>query len=139
MNEKRVAWAVTGAGHLLGECAGIIGRCRGVDLFLSRAGEEVVRMYGLYAGMRATGIPIHTEKKSSAPVVSRFFKGVYGVLVIAPATSNSVAKFVHGISDTLVTNLFAQAGKAKVPVIILPTDQAPEMTSTAPGDASITV
>jgi len=41
---------------------------------------------------------------------------------VAPATSNTVAKFVHGISDTIVTNLFAQAGKVKLPIIVLPTD-----------------
>ena len=54
------------------------------------------------------------------------------MLVVAPATSNSVAKFVCGISDSLVSNLFAQAGKALVPIIVLPTDLAPEMESTGP-------
>ena len=44
----------------------------------------------------------------------------------APATSNTVAKCVMGISDTLVTNLFAQAGKCRLPAIVLACDTAPE-------------
>ena len=39
---------------------------------------------------------------------------------------------MHGISDTLATNLFAQAGKSRVPVIVYPTDLAPEMDSRGP-------
>ncbi len=52
---------------------------------------------------------------------------------MAPATSNSVAKFVCGISDSLVSNLFAHAGKARIPILVLPTDVAPELSSAAPG------
>ena len=51
---------------------------------------------------------------------------------MAPATSNTVAKCVLGIADSLVTNLFAQAGKCRVPSIVYPCDIAPEMETTAP-------
>jgi len=68
----------------------------------------------------------------SAPVVGRFARGVYSVLIIAPATSNSVAKFVYGISDSLITNIFARTGKSQVPIVVLPTDLAPEMDSRGP-------
>jgi len=51
---------------------------------------------------------------------------------VAPATSNSVAKFVYGVADSLISNLFAQAGKAQVPIIVLPTDVAPDIDSPAP-------
>ncbi len=54
------------------------------------------------------------------------------MLLIAPATGNSVAKFVYGISDTLITNLFAQAGKSRVPIVVLPTDIAAEIDSVGP-------
>jgi dihydromethanopterin reductase (acceptor) len=53
--------------------------------------------------------------------------------VMAPATSNTVAKCVLGIADSLVTNLYAQAGKCRVPSIVYPCDTAPEMETTAPG------
>jgi flavoprotein len=71
--------------------------------------------------------------------VGRLFSGIYRVLVIAPATSNSVAKFVHGISDTLVTNLFAQAGKARIPILVYPTDLEPEVVSIGPRGVSVRV
>jgi dihydromethanopterin reductase (acceptor) len=51
---------------------------------------------------------------------------------VAPATSNTVAKCVFGISDTLVTNVFAQAGKCRVPVIVFACDTAPELETEAP-------
>ena len=52
--------------------------------------------------------------------------------MVAPATSNTVAKCVLGIADNLVTNLYAQAGKCRVPSIVYPCDTAPEMETTAP-------
>jgi flavoprotein len=52
--------------------------------------------------------------------------------VLAPATSNTVAKCVLGISDTLVTNVFAQAGKCRVPAIVFACDTAPELETEAP-------
>ena len=132
MKEKRIAWAITGAGHLLTEIAEQLLRRDDVDIFLSRAAEEVVRMYGLKDRLYGRGAPVHRETLSSSPMVARFARGVYQVLIVAPGTSNSVAKFVYGISDSLVTNLFAQAGKSRVPIIVLPTDLAPEMISTGP-------
>jgi dihydromethanopterin reductase (acceptor) len=51
---------------------------------------------------------------------------------LAPATSNTVAKCVFGISDTLATNVFAQAGKCRVPVIVFACDTAPELETEAP-------
>ncbi len=61
-----------------------------------------------------------------------FYYGVYHTLIMAPATSNTVAKCVFGISDTLVTNVFAQAGKCRVPAIVFACDTAPELETEAP-------
>lgn len=132
MEEKRIAWAITGAGHALEECVAMIVKRKEIDLFLSRAAEEVLKMYGLYSRLQNSGLPVYRDEADSAPVAARFYGRMYKLLVIAPATSNSVAKFVHGISDTLVTNLFAQAGKSRVPVIVYPTDLAPETLSFGP-------
>jgi dihydromethanopterin reductase (acceptor) len=132
MDEKRIAWAITGAGHMLEECVETALSYDRVDVFLSRAAEEVLRMYRLDARLAVPKVRIYEEAKPSSPLVERLFGGDYSVLVIAPATSNSVAKFVNGISDSLVTNLFAQAGKSRVPVIVFPTDLAPEMDSLGP-------
>ena len=132
MNEKRIAWAITGAGHTLEECVRMLLKHERVDIFLSRAADEVMRMYKLHLRIDVPSIRTYREGKASSPLVSRFFGGAYSVLVVAPATSNSVAKFVLGISDSLVTNLFAQAGKSHVPAIVYPTDLAPEVVSLGP-------
>ena len=139
MVEKRIAWAITGAGHALEECVEVLLKVERVDVFLSRAGEEVLRMYNLHERIHAPNTNIYRENQASSPVVGRFAGGKYSVLVIAPATSNSVAKFVYGISDTIVTNLLAQAGKSKVPVVVYPTDLAPEMNSVGPNGKSIKI
>jgi dihydromethanopterin reductase (acceptor) len=132
MDQKRIAWAITGAGHALEECIETALNLERVDIFLSRAAEEVLRRYHLDAHIHVPKVRIYEENKPSSPLVERLFSGDYSVLVVAPATSNSVAKFVHGISDSLATNLFAQAGKSRVPAIVYPTDLAPEMDSRGP-------
>jgi flavoprotein len=43
-----------------------------------------------------------------------------------------VAKCVYGISDTLATNVFAQAGKCRVSSIVFACDTAPELETEAP-------
>ncbi len=132
MKEQRIAWAITGAGHLLAECAERLLCYDRVDVFLSRAAEEVTRMYHLQDRLQKPGVRIRRETMASSPAVAGFANGIYRVLVVAPATSNSVAKFVYGISDSLVSNLFAQAGKSRVPIVVLPTDVAPEVDSPGP-------
>jgi dihydromethanopterin reductase (acceptor) len=72
------------------------------------------------------------DTTASAVPVGSFYYGVYHTLVVAPATSNTVAKCVFGISDTLVTNVFAQAGKCRVPTIVFACDTAPELETEAP-------
>ncbi len=134
-----IAWGITGAGYLLQECVDLIAELGSVDVFLSRAAEEVLRMYRLEDNLQQGAKAVVRDTMASAPIVGRFAHSRYQVLVIAPATSNSVAKFIYGISDSLITNLFAQAGKNRVPIIVLPTDTAPEMDSAAPGGKIIKV
>jgi len=138
-NDWRIAWAITGAGHNLTICAHSILQRGNVDVFLSKAAEEVIRIYSLQDVISVPGVRIYRETLASSPLVVRLFRGDYGVLVVAPATGNSVAKFVYGIADSLETNMFAQAGKARVPVIVMPTDLEPEMDSTGPHGEPIKV
>jgi flavoprotein len=102
-----------------------------VDLFVSKAADEVLRMYHQEIRLPDTARVLH-DKTASAVPVGDFYYGVYHTLVVAPTTSNSVAKFVWGISDTLVTNVFAQAGKCRVPAIVFACDTAPVMDTEAP-------
>ena len=102
-----------------------------VDLFVSKAAAEVVRMYRQEFNLPKSARIIRDTTASAAPV-GAFYYGVYHTLVVAPATSNTVAKCVLGISDTLVTNVFAQAGKCRVPTIVFACDTAPELETEAP-------
>lgn len=104
-----------------------------VDLYISQAGEEVLKMYGIKLDDIRAKMPVYRDKAASAPPVGLFYKGYYHTFVMAPVTSNTIAKCVLGIADTLVTNLYSQAGKCRVPSIVYPCDIAPEMETTAPG------
>ncbi|MCX7094982.1 MAG: flavoprotein [Methylobacter sp.] len=133
MPKPRLAWAVTGSGHYIEACLDFLLTLDDVDLYLSQAGEEVLKMYGINLDDLRKRIPVYRDKAASAPPVGHFYKGYYHTFVMAPTTSNTVAKCVLGIADSLVTNLYSQAGKCKVPSIVYPCDIAPEMETTAPG------
>ena len=130
---SRIAWGVSGAGHFLGEVADLLQEIQDVDLFLSKAAEEVIKSYHLQTMLSGKVHKVFYDHAASAPEVNKLYLGYYRLAVVAPATSNSVAKFAYGISDNLVTNLFAHAGKARIPILVLPTDVAPELSSPAPG------
>lgn len=127
----RWGWALTGSGHYFKECLRLAAALETVDLFVSKAAGEVVRMYRQDLTLPRTARVFRDTTASAAPV-GRFYHGVYHTLVVAPATSNTVAKCVVGISDTLVTNVFAQAGKCRVPAIVFACDTAPELDTQAP-------
>lgn len=127
----RWGWALTGSGHFFKECLRLVGDLGEVDLFVSRAASEVVRMYRQEFKLPKTTRVFRDTTASAAPV-GLFYYGAYHTLILAPATSNTVAKCVFGISDTLVTNVFAQAGKCRVPAIVFACDTAPELDTEAP-------
>ena len=132
MTTPRLAWAITGSGHYIEECLNFVLTLDNVDLYLSQAAEEVIKMYGFNLNDIREKMPVYRDKAASSPPVGLFYSGYYHTFVMAPATSNTVAKCVLGIADSLVTNLFAQAGKCRVPSIVYPCDIAPEMNTTAP-------
>ncbi len=132
MNKPRLAWAITGSGHYIEECLNFLLTLDAVDLYLSQAAEEVIKMYGFNLTEIREKMPVYRDKAASSPPVGLFYTGYYHTFVMAPATSNTVAKCVLGIADSLVTNLYSQAGKCRVPSIVYPCDIAPEMETTAP-------
>ena len=127
----RWGWALTGSGHFFKECLGLIRDLEHVDLFVSRAANEVLRMYKQELALPSSA-RVFRDTTASSPPVGQFYYGGYHTLVVAPATSNTVAKFVVGISDTLTTNVFAQAGKCRVPTVVFACDTAPELETEAP-------
>jgi dihydromethanopterin reductase (acceptor) len=133
MGHLRIAWGVTGAGHLLKDSYGVMRELKkdghSITTFMSRAGEEVSRMYGLFGsttdisdGTYLNEIYLDSNQGASFPKIGRFNVGRYDVFILTPATSNTVAKIVYGIADTLVTNCAAQAMKGGIPSYIVPVD-----------------
>jgi flavoprotein len=135
INEQRLAWAITGSGHYLRECIDLINQLENVDLFLSKAADEILKQYGYKHNVGR----VFLDKTASSVPVEFFYQGAYHTVVIAPATSNTVAKMVCGISDTLVTNVYAQAGKCRVPSIVFACDTEPEIESEAPREHMVKV
>jgi flavoprotein len=132
-DSARLAWALTGSGHYLSDCLDLLQTRDDVDLFLTRAAAEVLPMYGFDLRALRERMTCYRDTTASASPVGLFYRGWYERLVIAPATSNTVAKMVWGIADTLVTNIYAQAGKCRIPCIVFACDTEPVMETEAPG------
>ncbi len=103
-----------------------------VDLFLSAAADEVLPLYGMRLEWLRERFRVFRDKSASSVPVGRLYAEAYHTVVIAPATSNTVAKCAFGMSDTLPTNLFAQAGKLGVPSLVFACDTEPVVVTKAP-------
>lgn len=129
----RLAWGLTGSGHFLRESLDILDALPDVDLFVTKAAVEVLSMYGNPLKQLREKHRVYQDHTASSVPVGFLYTGHYHTLIIGPATSNTVAKCVAGISDTLVTNLYAQAGKCRIPSIVFACDTQPSMITEAPG------
>lgn len=131
---SRIAWCITGSGHFLTESLDIAARLPACDLFLSSAGEEVLAIYKLTLEELKQRFRVFRDKTASGVPVGMLYDDVYHTVVIAPATSNTVAKCAFGFSDTLPTNMFAQAGKLGIPGIVFACDTEPVVVTKSPHD-----
>ena len=131
---SRLAWCITGSGHFLEESLAIAARVPAVDLFLSAAAEEVLPIYKLQIEALKQRFRVFRDKTASGVPVGMLYDDVYHTVVVAPATSNTVAKCAFGISDTLPTNMFAQAGKLGIPGIVFACDTEPVVVTMSPHD-----
>jgi dihydromethanopterin reductase (acceptor) len=133
-SRSRFAWCITGSGHFLTESLALAARLPACDLFLSAAGEEVLSIYKLPLDELKQRFRIVRDKTASGVPVGMLYDDVYHTVVIAPATSNTVAKCAFGFSDTLPTNMFAQAGKLGIPGIVFACDTEPVVVTKSPHD-----
>jgi len=130
-----IAWGITGASYFLRETFETMQKIVETDrvkvtAYLSSAGCQVVRMCGFWNQLQqiSTGgylqeILTAADEGAGSPQAGRLLRGIYGALIVSPASGNTVAKAAYGIADTLVTNAIAQAQKRGVPVYFVPTDQ----------------
>jgi archaeoflavoprotein AfpA len=128
--KRKVAWGITGSGDRLPETIDIMKKIRKeyqneVDLrvFLSKAGEQILRWYKLHEPLKQNFEKVLVELNSNSPFLAGDLElRKFEFLLIAPATSNTVAKIAAGITDTLLCNSAIMALKAFVPVYIMPSD-----------------
>ncbi|MEY2689403.1 MAG: hypothetical protein RL375_3602 [Pseudomonadota bacterium] len=130
----RFAWTVTGSGHELEPSLALAARLPDCDLFLSAAAEEVLPMYGHTLDELKKRFRIFRDKTASAVPVGTLYEDAYHTVIVAPATSNTVAKCAWGISDSLPTNMYAQAGKLGIASIVFACDTEPVIVTRAPHD-----
>ena len=139
---NKLAWCITGAGHHLFESIEVMEElvAKGFDItvFISQAGLEVVRIYGLEKRLKAMANGSYYRELvtpsdgASCSKAGRLTMGRYVALIASPTTANTVAKVVNGIADTPPTIAIAQALKGGVPVFIVPTDAEPEYETETP-------
>ncbi|MGA3250930.1 MAG: flavoprotein [Paraburkholderia sp.] len=132
--DARFAWCVTGSGHMLDESIALALELPRVDLFLSAAAEEVLPLYDWPLPKLRKQFRVFRDNSASGVPVGMLYHGMYHTVVIAPATSNTVAKCAFGISDTLPTNMYAQAGKQCIPGIVFACDTEPTVVTQSPNE-----
>ena len=128
--KRKVAWGITGAGDKIAEVLEVMKDLKKqsedvveIDVYVSKAADIVLKFYRLEDELKRNFPKVQVELNSNSPFLAAWMQmRKYEFLLIAPATSNTVAKLVNGIGDTLITNSAIMSLKAFVPVYILPTD-----------------
>ena len=130
VKKRKVAWGITGAGDKIAEILEVMKDLKKqsedvveIEVFISKAAEVVLKFYRLEDELKRNFPKVQVELNSNSPFLAAWLQmRKYEFLLIAPATSNTVAKIANGIGDTLMTNSAIMSLKAFVPVYILPTD-----------------
>jgi len=136
--KKKVAWGITGGGDKIAETLQLMKDIKKeyadkieIEVFLSKAAEIVLKYYSLEADLKQNFEKVRIELNSNAPFLAAWMQmHKYEFLLIAPATSNTVAKIANSIGDTLLTNATIMSLKAGVPAYLAPTDYKESITYT---------
>jgi archaeoflavoprotein AfpA len=130
VKKRKVAWGITGAGDKIQEIVQTMKDLKKqsedileIDVYISKAGETMLKFYRLDEELKNNFTKVTVELNSNAPFLAGMVQsGKYEFLLIMPASSNTVAKLVNGIGDTLLTNSALMSLKAFVPVWVMPVD-----------------
>jgi archaeoflavoprotein AfpA len=132
----RIVWGITGSGDLIHDIIKTMKQLEAdadirLTVLVSKAGEQMLRLYGLWDELNASFSKVKKESNANVPFVAGPLQiGKYDAFVVAPLTANSTAKIAHGIADTLITNAIAQTLKGSTPVLLYPVDQVDEEVKT---------
>jgi archaeoflavoprotein AfpA len=130
VKKMKVAWGITGAGDKIAEIIEVMkdlkkqseGKVE-IDVYLSKAADTMLKFYGLEEEIKKNFVKVFLESNANSPFLAGMVQShKYEFLLIMPASSNTVAKIVNSISDTLLTNAALMSLKAFVPVWIMPVD-----------------
>jgi len=128
--KTKVAWGITGAGDKIAEIVEAMKELKkqsedvvDIDVYFSKAADTMLKFYRLDEDVKKSFGKVMVEVNANSPFLAAWMQsGKYEFLVIAPCSSNSVAKIVNSISDTMLTNAAIMSLKAFRPVYVLPTD-----------------
>jgi archaeoflavoprotein AfpA len=130
VKKHKIAWGITGAGDKIADTIETMKEFKKqsedvveIQVFLSKAADVMLRYYNVMEDLRESFAKIQLEINSNSPFLASWLQArKYDFLLIAPASSNTVAKIANGIGDTLLTNSAIMSLKAFRPVYIMPTD-----------------
>jgi archaeoflavoprotein AfpA len=130
VKKPKVAWGITGAGDKIAEILEVMKDLKKqsedivqIDVYLSKAAEAMLKFYRLDEELNQSFTKVTVESNANSPFLAGMVQShKYEFLLIMPASSNTVAKIVNSISDTLLTNAALMSLKAFVPVWIMPVD-----------------
>lgn len=134
----KVAWGITGAGDKIAEIVQTMKELKAagegkveIDVYISKAADTMLKFYRLDEEVKKSFEKVMVEQNANSPFLAGWMEsGKYQFLLIAPCSSNSVAKIVNSISDTMLTNAALMALKAFQQVWVLPTDYRESVVST---------
>lgn len=130
MAKRKVAWGITGAGDKIEETVNAMLDINDdfkdrveIEVFISKAGDQVVKYYEISREIETAFNSIWVEINANSPFLAGNIQlGKYEFMLVAPGTSNTVAKIALRMGDTLIANAAIMGQKADVPLYILPAD-----------------
>ena len=113
----KILWGITGTGYLLQESIDLMKDLQEnysikLTVILSKEGAAVVKWYKKWLALTEVVEKVKVEKTPNIPFYAGpLQRGKFDFFLCCPVSANTVAKIVHGIADTLITNCVAQAIK----------------------------
>ncbi|NVM45890.1 MAG: archaeoflavoprotein AfpA [Candidatus Lokiarchaeota archaeon] len=135
-------WGITGTGYVLQESIELMKELQEdfnvkLTVILSKEGAAVVKWYKKWLALTEAVEKVKVEKTPNIPFYAGPLQlGKFDFFLCCPVSANTVAKIVHGIADTLITNCVAQAIKGGQIAYIFPSDQDTEPIVTSRPDGS---
>jgi archaeoflavoprotein AfpA len=130
MKLKKIAWGITGAGEKIEKTYETMLDIQEkykdqveIRVFVSNAGKQVLKFYRLFKDIKENFGHVSFEVNSNTPFLAGDVQmHRYEFFLIAPCTSNTVAKLASRIGDTMITNSVIMGQKSRVPIYIMPVD-----------------